>query len=286
MKKTTLTVLSVLLAHGLTFAQAYFRAGGGYALPLATQSIGEKQLQQDNFSGNTPVRTNTSENVSASYGAGINFNIAGGFMFSEYLGVDLNISYLVGKKYETSDIYTYQDGNTKGKDEYIMTTHSNALFFTPSFLITSGGTNAPYARIGVVLGSPKLKQEETSYYDLDGTDIQSVDTEYSGGFTRGFQGAVGMNWALGGSLKLYTELNFISMSYYPKEGKVTEYLNDGVSSINQLTVREKQTEFVKKIDNTIPPDNTKPKQELRQGTPFSSLSLQVGIVYSLAGSDL
>jgi hypothetical protein len=286
MKKTTLTILCLLMINSLIYAQAYFRTGGGYALPLATQSVGENHLRQDKYVGNTATQTNTSESVSASYGSGINFNIGGGFMFSEYLGAELNVSYLIGKKYEISDIYTYEDDNTKGRDEYIVTMHSNALFITPSFVITSGGKNAPYARFGVVLGSPKLKQEASSYYDLDGTDTQSLNTEYSGGFTRGFQGAAGMNWALGGSLKLYTEITFISMTYYPKKGEVTEYINNGVSNINQLTVFERETDFVKKIDNYLIVDSSKPRQELRHGTPFSSISLQVGIVFFMGEKEM
>src|SRR6187551_1965390 len=105
MKKTTLTILSLFLINGLVYAQVYFRTGGGYAFPIATTSIGEKDLVQDKYTGSTVTRTNTSENVSASYGSGIVVNIGGGFMVSENLGLDLNVSYLIGKKFEMGETY-------------------------------------------------------------------------------------------------------------------------------------------------------------------------------------
>ncbi len=287
MKKTTLTILSLILINGLASAQVYFRAGGGYAFPIATESIGENRTQTSIYEGNDYSNTDKSENVSGSYGSGINFNVGGGFMFSEFLGVDLNVSYLIGKKYETGhDSKYYSNGDLYGFNKSTVATKSKAIFIAPSFVITPGGANAPYGRFGVVLGSPKIDREEDYSYEGDGSGSGSRKWEYTGGMSAGFQGAVGMNWTLGGSLKLYTELNFTSMTFYAKEYNQTEAIADGVSYLNQLTVLEKNTEFVKEIDNDIQPDSSKPKQVLREGTPFSSLSLQVGIVYSLAGKSM
>ncbi|MEO7990205.1 MAG: hypothetical protein ABI663_11730 [Chryseolinea sp.] len=287
MKKVILIIFSFVLLSGLASAQVYFRAGGGYALPTATESVGDMQTRTDSYDGNNYSGTNKTKNVSASYGSGINFNAGAGFMFSEFFGVDLNISYLAGKKYKTGDRYNnYVNGVIVGTDETITTTNSKAIFITPSFVITTGGAHAPYGRFGVVLGSPKVTSEESSYYDTDGTGSSFKKWESTGGLSAGFQGAVGMNWTLGSNLKLYTEVNFTSMTFYPKEANLTESTNDGVSDLDQTYMYYKKTEFVKSIDNTAQIDYEKPRQELRQGTPFSSVAIQVGVVYSIGGKNM
>lgn len=287
MKKIILTLFCLVLISGFASAQVYFRAGGGYALPIATESVGEMQTETESYDGNNYTSTDKTKNVSASYGSGINFNAGGGFMFSEFLGVDLSISYLIGKKYDTGDTYKYYlNGSLAGTNESIITTNSKAIFITPSFVITTGGAHAPYGRFGVVLGSPSIDRKESSYYDIDGTSASERKWEYKGGMSAGFQGAVGMNWTLAANIKLYTEVNFTSMTYYPKEYNLTESSYNGVSNLNQLTVSQKKTEFVKEIDNNTQQDASKPTQALRQGTPFSSLSLQVGIVYSIGGKNM
>ncbi len=95
-----------------------------------------------------------------------------------------------------------------------------------------------------------------------------------------------MNWTLAANIKLYTEVNFTSMTFYAKEYNLTESSYNGVNNIDQYSVSQKKTEFVKEVDNTTQQDPTKPTQELRQGTPFSSLSLQVGVVYSIGGKNM
>jgi len=286
MKKLILTTLGIVLFSSLVSAQPYIRTGLGYALPLASESIGEETIESDVFNGNTNTSTSTTKNVNASYGAGFTFNIGAGYMFSEYLGIDVAVSYLVGKKHETSNIYTYKDNNISGKDEYISTTRSNGIFITPSLVITSGGANAPYGRFGIITGSPKIMEDNSYYYDLDGTSTSSSEAKYKGGLAMGFQGAVGMKWTIADNIKLYTELNFISMSYSPKKRILTEFINNGQDNFGQLSVYAKETEYVKTIDNTEMIDTTQPRQELRDSKPFSSVSFQVGIVYSIGEKSM
>lgn len=286
MKKLILTTLGIVLFSSFATSQVYLRTGLGYALPLATESIGEETLESDVFNGNTNTSSSTTKNVNASYGAGFTFNIGAGYMFSEYLGIDVDISYLVGRKHETSNVYTYQDNNISGKEESISTTRSNGIFIAPSLVITSGGAHAPYGRFGIITGSPKIMEDNSYYYDLDGTTTSSNEAKYKGGLAMGFQGAAGMNWTIADNIKLYTELNFISMSYSPKKRTLTEYINNGQDNLGQLSVYAKETEYVKTIDNTGRIDTTQPRQELRDSKPFSSASFQVGIIYSIGGKGM
>jgi len=271
--------MNTSLAQGL-----YFKAGGGYAIPMATQVIGEKTVQTQDYSNSQSKNDITTEAISGSFGAGTNFLVGGGFMFNENLGVELNVQFNQSKKYETGDVYTYKSDSYSGTDRTLTQNFSNSLYINPSFIITPGaGTKVPYGRFGVVVGSAKLKQEESSYYDLDGVSTSSRKWEYKGGVALGFQGAVGMNWMLSDKIDLFTEVNFISMTYYAEESIKTEDRYNDYDNLPDQTVSQKQTVYKKEVDPNRQQDPTKPTEVLREASAFSSLSLQVGIVFLLNG---
>jgi hypothetical protein len=285
MKKTTTSIVCFILSMGLCYAQGiYFRAGGGYALPMASDVIGTTRLQTQTYDGNESTYTDNEENVTASYGAGINFTIGGGFMFNKYIGADLMVHYLKGKEYEINQIYRYISDDYNGSDQDVIKTSSQAIFIAPSLIITPGvGSKVPYAKFGVIIGSPKIKGERYEYYDLDGTYERTRKWEYKKGTALGFQGAVGMNWMLSNNFDVFTEINFISMTYYPAESELTEDISNGTDLLPSLTTSQKKVEYKKTIDNQAQQDPDKPSQALREGTPFSSLSLQIGVRYLLKG---
>src|SRR5688572_24635939 len=248
MKKIT-TLLLLLAFFGTSQAQGvYFKAGGGYAVPIASDQIGEKYLTVATYDGvNTSTYDNTKEVVKGSYGAGVNFNVGGGYMFNEFLGVELNFQYTQSKKYETGDIYTYESPDYTEDDRTLAQNFSKAFYINPSFIITPGaGTKVPYGRFGIIAGAPTVKGEETtvdriSYYPEPSTG--SRKWEYTGGISFGFQGAVGMNWMISDKIDLFTEVNFVSMTYYADEWELTEYKEYGYDYLPDTPEYYKKTIF-------------------------------------------
>jgi hypothetical protein len=172
---------------------------------------------------------------------------------------DLNIQYLIGKKYETSNIYTVKDVTYSGSDRVVMTTSSNGLYFNPALVFSVGfGKTAPYGRLGVLLASPKIKKDESSYYDLDGIDTRDIKWQYNKGLAVGYQIGVGFNWKLTEKLDFFTEAGFVSMTYYAKEGEMTQNIQNGTDVLSQLAVAQKQIIFKKKYDPNLPYDSAKP----------------------------
>lgn len=276
MKKKSLILLALFVNIGLVQAQFYVKAGGGYGLPIAQQVLGEKQLEGS--SGNTSY--DKKEEVRGSYGAGATFGVGAGYMFSKYLGVDLNINYLLGKSYTTGYFYKYDFGRQENSTK----TTSKVIFLNPSFIISGGdGTKLPYARLGVVMAAPKMEESEYDYYDGDGVYTATRKYDIKGGLSMGFSGAAGMSWVLKNSIKLYTELNFVSMTYFPEERVMTSSNSNGVSNIDQFTESQKRIKYVKTLDLSKPNDENKPTEVLRESKPYSSLSLQVGIIYVFGG---
>lgn len=282
MKKIFTLSFLICIFSGILLSQGiYVRTGGGYGFPVATSSLGEINLRTEINS----VNTTSKRGVTGSLGSGINFNLAFGYKFNENFIFELNSQYLAGKKYESSDNYTYSNGSYSYVGNYNSIISAKAVFFNPSFIFSAGfGKAAPYGRFGLILGSPKITGVETSYYDGDGIDSTRSEFELSKGISFGFQGAVGMNWKLSEKLDIYTEINYISMSYYPGEYNrvMDKDLRTGEDNLRNMPVSGKKTIYKKEFDpSAVNIDSSKPRVALRESAPFSSVCLQVGIRLSL-----
>jgi hypothetical protein len=278
---------------GSALAQSiYFRAGGGYGLPVAAAILGEKTQYTSSYDGLNTTNSSSTKVVAGSYGAGANFNFAVGYKFNENFIFELNTYYLISNKYKTFNNST----NHNTSDPLFPSTYydndnisrsAKGLFFNPSFIFSAGfGKAAPYGRFGIIAGSPKVTEKESIFYNGDGIDSTERTSVYSKGIAIGFQGAIGMNWKLSEKFDIYTELNFISMTYYPEEKNITKDINgDGFSVTDILPgmyMSQKQTLFKKKFDpSTVNTDSAKPQVLNRIATPLSSVSLQIGIRYNL-----
>ena len=283
MKKIVFFVLLMCIAIATLPAQGiYIRGGSGYGLPIATLDIGENSTHTTDYTGDISSDVYSTESVTASYGAGANFNFGFGFKFNENFILDLNVQYLAGKKFETSSIDKYIDIGYSYKSEQINSTHSSGLYFNPTLIFSAGfGKRAPYGKFGIIAASPKVKTNEYSYDDGDGIYETNTKWEYSGGLAIGYQAAVGINWQITERLDIYTEADFVSMTYYAKEGNMTEYIVNGVDQLEQLILNERKIEYKKKFDPSVPWDANKPQVMLREASPFSYISAQVGIRFTI-----
>jgi hypothetical protein len=97
--KKIMSLVVVLGVATLGFSQGlYVKAGGGYAVPMGSQSLLEPYQSQIVTGNFTEVTTSTSV-VKGSYGAGTVFNAAVGFKFSPFIGFDLNLAYQLGQEF-------------------------------------------------------------------------------------------------------------------------------------------------------------------------------------------
>jgi hypothetical protein len=282
MKKVFISSLMVVLSASLFAQGIYLRAGTGYGLPVSTIQIGEKYLHTEVYAPTGNVAKYSTDVVSASYGAGANFSFAFGYKFNPNLMLDFDVFYLAGKKFETSDNYFYTGDTWSGKETDITTSSSRGLYFNPSIVFSAGfGKGAPYGRFGLIAASPKIIKDESYYYDLDGTSTRDSRWEYSKGLAIGFQAAIGMNWKLNEKLDIFTEADFVSMNYYAKKGTMTKYIYDGTDNLSQLGVYSKEILFKKNYDPQTPYDPAKPQLAPREASPFSSISVQAGIRFTI-----
>lgn len=262
----------------------YIRAGFGYGLPAASSVIAENSSYSYIANDNIDEETSSFEAVSGSYGSGTNISVAIGYEFNENFILDLNIQYLKGRKYK-SDYINYEDyfDNITIDEEYY-TSYARGIFFNPGFIFSAGwGKLAPYARIGIIAGLPKVTENDDYYYYADDGAINedNITWIYGGGLALGYQTGIGINWKINEKLDVFSELNFVSMSYYAKVGEMTNYIQDGIETIDQQTVYSTNTDYRKEFDQTMPYDADKPRNMIRESRPFSFISGQVGIRFTL-----
>ncbi len=287
MRRIILISIMTIALIGSSFAQGiYFRVGSGYGFPAATSQIGENYLHSSVYDGNIFTDDYSTEVVTASYGAGVNFNIAFGYKFNENFIFDFNVIYLAGRKFETSNIQKYEDLGYTTLDKLTVSSKSSGVYFNPTLIFSAGfGKYAPYGRFGVIVASPKVVEDETFYSNSDGEITTELRWEYSGGAALGYQAAIGMNWEISDRLDIFTEVNFVSMTYYPNEGNMTKHIEDGVDNLDQWVVSFRKKVFEKSYDPTIAYDPDKPQVLPREATPFSYISTQVGIRFSILKID-
>ena len=265
----------------------YVKVGAGYAVPMGSQSLFE-ETDASEILGNASVVTTKTTIVKGSYGSGINFNAAAGYKFSPFIGVDLNISYLMGKEFSSTS--TIETGNNS-IFEVGESTKSKGFFFAPAIMFMAGTENIrPYGLVGFIAGS--LKVEDETILFTDNTDTQAmytVNTEVKGDFAFGFRGGLGVDFNISDRFSIYVEGIFNSIAYYPKSSEVVVADIDGDDVLSDLTVRQRETVYVDEITTTsingaIQIDPDEPLQELRSPRPLSSVGVNVGLKIKL-GSD-
>jgi len=281
-KSIAFSFLILTLASGAIAQGIYFKVSGGYGLPIATSIIGQQQTRNVDESGNNNIDAITTKNTAASFSAGPNATFGAGIMLSKFIGAEIIAQYVSGKTYKTYNIYNYKGADLSGSQWNKSSVSSKAVYINPSFIITPG-PKLPYGRFGVILCAPKIKEENSSYYDLDGTTTSSSKGELTNNLSVGFQGALGMKWMLGDKIDLFTEVSVISMTVYSKEYTLTESTYNGTDNLANMQTYYKKTVYKKELsaNSSQATDPNKPRQALREDHAFSSISLQIGITYLL-----
>ena len=277
MKKNLTIVISIIISllaakTNQSNAQSfYFGLIGGYGLSAASQNI----ATETSYVNSTLVYSYDDKMVKGSFGEGINTGIVVGDMINSKIGIELSINYLIGKKFAGSE----DDHRTYSKKYQSAVT---MLRLTPGLKLTTGSekTNA-YARAGMILGlGGKKKYLEDYDYKTNGVVTQKIyhEVNLTGGLSIGFMGALGVEVPLGGSCKFFTELNFISQSWAPTNGKTTTFTVDGIDKLSTLNTREKETNYVSSYSySSSQYDPNQPSKYLKTYLPMSSIGLNFGL---------
>ncbi|MGD0582542.1 MAG: outer membrane beta-barrel protein [Bacteroidales bacterium] len=283
MKKSIVFLLVAALLGGSVYSQGfYFRAGGTYGLPVGTSVLGDKSNFTYDYSTDVSTATGSSKAVSGSFGAGPTFSIAVGYKFNQNFMFDLSGEYLVSNKYQISSYSKYIYSGYSAVDSDFTNSQAKAFLINPSFVFSAGfGKAAPYGRFGIVVGIPQMTVNESYYNNGDGVTQYDKTWVYKKGLAFGYQAAIGMNWKLSDKFDIYTEVNILNMTWYAQQSELTKDIENGTNVLPNMSVSQIQTKYEKSFDPTVQQDPTQPSVQLREASPFSSVSVNVGLRYTL-----
>jgi hypothetical protein len=253
MRKILLIVVAISFATVMN-AQFYIGVNAGYGVGAGKSAIGSET------SG-----TKTT-NIYGSFGKGINLGLNPGFMFTENLGVQFGVNYLMGG---TQTLY--KDANE------IMEGKSNGLRLTPQLVVKL--ENGLYSRFGMivpVMGKTVVTDVDNDYYGSG----QKLEAEFEsvGSFSTGFIGSVGYGYKMSDNMTLFGEVEYISLLIKSGTRTITKYDVAGVDQLANMTTSQKETEYVDEIDSATVTTTSEPSKALKDKTVFSSFGVNFGII--------
>jgi hypothetical protein len=250
----------------VNYPSFYARAGAGFGVGLCYDDPCEEE--EDYYYGSYDrVKV-----YGAAYGTGANVRIAGGYMFSRYVGAELGISDFWGLK-KTQEL-NYQGGEG-GSYNTIYKRSAMVVNITPAIMVTPGfDTWNPYARFGLSMGVfPVIYETQTQ---TTGGTVYQTTGKYSGGFPLGYSAALGLEYKLSNSFRLSAEFDCEGMNYAPSKWEITKYTINDADHLGDLTTKQKKTEFEKSYDKSeVIPDDS-PNKALRKYFPLSNVSVNIG----------
>ena len=294
-KATFIFLVSVFALYlpTLSFAQgAYLRVGGGYGIgggkgsvnsyfqrEIMVNVLGKKIFNQDmmNFSKLKGEAAQV-EFVKESFGKGVSFGLAGGYMFSKHLGIEAEFAYFMGSEIKSG--WNLPESFVALSD----VKKAKTFLIIPSLVISTGNkTLAPYARLGVVVGiAPKIISNQL-FDDQASLIITNVEEKLTKGVAVGFSTAFGINYMLSDNFSLFTELKYVMLSYTPKQREITKILVKG---------EEKPADYlydfpVQKLEDLTPENSGFVLDASAQNAfsyPLGSFSLNLGLRINFAQS--
>ncbi|MCU0445421.1 MAG: outer membrane beta-barrel protein [Microscillaceae bacterium] len=267
--KTKLVILIIALWLGFNTSPAqnfYGSFSAGYGLGIPQPLVGY------DYDGTVFDANNRVNNRYGSFGAGFNLNLAGGYMFTENIGVELGFNYLFGSKTE-KDLFIPTGG--------LRTEYTRQLRVMPSIIFSTGGEGVrAYLKAGLimpVLG--KVFATDNTIFPVvatpQGSTSIELEFEVSGNPSVGYQGAIGVMFPLGDKLHLFGEIQHVSLLIKNKEATLTKatFKSNGQDALAALRANEFPT-TVKYVDND--PDIARGTARAER-YPFHNLGLNVGI---------
>ena len=277
MKKLILLALAFALTAGMAHAQkAYLRLGLGGGVGLVQYN--------DNWYNET--KTSSADNIemrSASLGSGFNANLAFGYMFSQYIGMELGVNQFLGMAKKT----TYSASSNTMDDAGTQKIAGTMLQIVPAVVITPGIEKVnPYARLGMIIGvlpaiTSSYEETITTNGGFKATSKFEGKTRDYGGVALGFTAAAGAAFQLSEKLSFFGELVFNGVTYSPAKGKIKTYTVDGTDELGSLPTKAKEWTYERKmdLDEQIPSGSPDKRQKVTAN--FSNVELNVGIKFNL-----
>jgi hypothetical protein len=244
--------------------------------------------------------------ITGSFGEGWRASVSGGYMFTKYLGIQMDVNYFGGSsQLMRRNVIVVQGGPTLINS--VAEGDVRSLILAPSLMFSLGnpGHIQPYLRFGGVFpisGYLKIQTNIIDNVNVPGTSRTIARTEkVNPKPTFGFQGALGFNYPLSRKVKMFLEMEYNNTAVHGKDKEVTEYSETRTNTttgqvtqigINDLPIGLKLTDYEETVTSTsntefipgtsTPNPNFDPNQkaqDLRSYINIGGLGLTLGVRY-------
>ncbi|MEO5642721.1 MAG: outer membrane beta-barrel protein [Bacteroidia bacterium] len=250
-----------------------FGFGGGYGVGTSRTIIGYNS--EENNVNNTYYK----EGIKGSYGKGANFNVYGGYMLTNVIGLELAANYLAGSPYT----FTNVDIDNITSITHVNEIHATSFRLIPGIRLGYGEKKLRvYSRVALAFGlmNKMIDNHTRTTSDPAGTDILYESFEYTGGKYVGFTGSFGLTYSLSEHISLYGELSRYFISWGAKYGEYTEVKFNDADQLGNMTTSEKKFEYVERVDQTMNQNSGEPTKALRSYVPLNTLSVSLGLHFN------
>lgn len=246
----------------------YININSGYGFNIASASRGS------NITAVSPT-SSTNKEVHGSYGKGLNFGLAFGYVFPKNIGTEVGFQYLVGSPIQISYTDNINAPSSLQTDKFKV----NMLRIIPSTIIAIGeGKYIPYAKVGIAIGV--LGKAVNTNTGQNGPNTSENAWEYTGGTAIGFASSLGIRVSKG-RISFFGEIAMTGQSWAPtKKIQITSTQN-GVDQLANMTTYQKETNYVEDYTyvnpNASPADPNSPQQASKIYLPMSSWGGNIGL---------
>ncbi len=294
--KVLFAAAMALAANVAAGQEFYVRAGLGFAIPQAGQTVYDTPIPYYEFAsaynGTRTYNSNGSQTYNikpSSFSAGLQSAIGVGYMFTPNIGVQLDASIgLSNTKYTFTDenlpLVVATTGTTTVTVPYNISTVQQAktpTFLMPSLVLqTSAEKLNGYARFGFALPLNTKVTQDQILTNAPGTGTQITDDltwQVKNSFSLGFTAAAGVKYKISDKVSIWGELSLLSMSVYTREQNLTGWTESGQSVALSNYTGPQNIKFSKTatVDSTY-------SQFPTYAQSFSNVGLNVGIIITIS----
>jgi hypothetical protein len=223
------------------------------------------------------------QSSAGSLGKGIAPGLSMGYMFTQTLGAELNLGYLIRSSYDHTWMNTLRSNGSYMQSPGSVHYKASLVRIAPAirFQVNQGKFHL-YSRTGPVIGFPIRVEKDLITSDSSGT-VTDYRSLFKGGISFGFFGSLGLARDLKPGWSLFAELTCFIQSWAPKKEVYESYFVNGNAA---TPANSNEIDFVSSYQGNTSNSNFNVSNNVVQVPkiyfPFSSLGLSIGIHYALA----
>ena len=259
-------VAFLLVANNLFAQKHYMSINGSYNFGMGTQS-----LHYFDFYSYTNVNdVLTFEQNFVSLGKGFSAGLNYGYMFTDNIGVDLGVSFLLSDKAKAKDIYPV------GTTDYFLSSKMGHIVPSAVFATSFQKVN-PYAKIGPIIGYGFVEYEKNIN---DSAYMSKTIMKLNGGISLGLSSELGVKYKISEQISIFGQMSVNALTYSPNKGEVTKATYNEADILPDMQRYEREIEYVNSysFNENAAIDYTQPRKVLKQHLPFGSIGVNAGII--------